>query len=541
MRPIVIIVVVIVKWFNSDGLFMGKDKSNQNALGIYISPKEIAIAQADYQDNGKIQVEHLIKIPVEFEGAEKIQRPLLLNDNFFNEKAHWVDLLKRALEKVDWERKKVVITLSSHFSILRYFVMPFIERRYWSKTIPLESKKYIPVSFDEISYDFVVRTNPAEQTLNILFGMTNKKTIEFLLNLLKSLGLELSSIESSACSIERLFSFLNPKHDSSAYIHFSGSVSYMIFSNAGCPVLFRENDTEAASGMSERKRLDIKGAQQFIGRYLSKKTYSNVLLSGDHLEIWKSIAEAESPIPISQWEPAKLLNVKSNALSSLFSIGSSLKLNPNNMSPIDFSGISTAALLEKNVQSYVKIIAIVLSAIILFFALLSQSRLYFISRQIDELYSVMGDASEFRNMTADTVKSNTEKLQQNLKMLQTLVQDKDVLAPKLGLIAGVIPKYLWVNEVYYSNSMTSGAIQSGSKELKMMGETNLSGTLKSRFVEMFHKTIKQSEEFKVYGPPKGSIEFNIDSRSADGDDDMQSKKIRSSGFTIHCITKKGNI
>ncbi|MCG2726179.1 MAG: pilus assembly protein PilM [Elusimicrobia bacterium] len=520
---------------------MGKDKSNQNALGIYISPKEIAIAQADYQDNGKIQVEHLIKIPVEFEGAEKIQRPLLLNDNFFNEKAHWVDLLKRALEKVDWERKKVVITLSSHFSILRYFVMPFIERRYWSKTIPLESKKYIPVSFDEISYDFVVRTNPAEQTLNILFGMTNKKTIEFLLNLLKSLGLELSSIESSACSIERLFSFLNPKHDSSAYIHFSGSVSYMIFSNAGCPVLFRENDTEAASGMSERKRLDIKGAQQFVGRYLSKKTYSNVLLSGDHLEIWKSIAEAESPIPISQWEPAKLLNVKSNALSSLFSIGSSLKLNPNNMSPIDFSGISTAALLEKNVQSYVKIIAIVLSAIILFFALLSQSRLYFISRQIDELYSVMGDASEFRNMTADTVKSNTEKLQQNLKMLQTLVQDKDVLAPKLGLIAGVIPKYLWVNEVYYSNSMTSGAIQSGSKELKMMGETNLSGTLKSRFVEMFHKTIKQSEEFKVYGPPKGSIEFNIDSRSADGDDDMQSKKIRSSGFTIHCITKKGNI
>ncbi|MCK5582816.1 MAG: pilus assembly protein PilM, partial [Elusimicrobiales bacterium] len=148
---------------------MGKSKSNKDALGIYISPREIVIAQTGDQGNGKIQVEHLIKIPVEFEGSEKVQRPLVLNNNFFNEKAQWVNPFKQALKKTDWKSKKVVISLSSHFSILRYFVMPEVERRYWSKTIPLESKKYIPVSFDEVSFDYVVRPNPADKKLNVLF------------------------------------------------------------------------------------------------------------------------------------------------------------------------------------------------------------------------------------------------------------------------------------------------------------------------------------------------------------------------------------
>ncbi len=511
---------------------MKKLNSNQTALGIYISPNEISIAQVNCRGNGKIHIEHLIKIPVEFEAFGRVQRPLALNNDFFNEKARWINQFKQALKQVDWKSKKVVITLSSHFSILRYFVMPVVERRYWLKTIPLESKKYIPVSFDEVAYDFVVRPDATGKKLNVLFGMTNKKTIEFLLNLLKSLGMELSSIESSACSIERLFYFLNSAHDNNAYVHFSGSVSYMIFSNAGCPVLFRESDMKGISGLSERKRLDIKGAQQFVGRYLGAKAYSTLLLSGDNLEVWKSVAEVESPIPVSQWEPSKLLNLKSNALSSLFSIGSSLKLNSKNKLPIDFSGISTTALLKKNIQSHIKTVTIVLCAVILVFTLFNQLKLYVSTKRINEFYVVAGDVSEFQGMTADIVKNKTERFQQNSRMLQVLVQDKDVLAPKLEVIAETIPKYLWIDEILYTNLLGSLGIQSGSKELKIMGSTNLRGTLKSRFVENFHKSLKLSKEFHGYGSPSGSIEFNMDSRAA-GDDE----KNMSSGFAIYCAVK----
>ncbi len=523
-----------------NGDFMGKPKSNQSALGIYISPKEIAIAQVTDQGNSKVQVEHLIKIPVIFEGSEKIQRPLVLNNNFFDEKAQWVNPFKQALKKIDWKNKKVVITLSSHFSILRYFVMPAVERRYWSKTIPLESKKYIPVSFDEVSFNYVVRPNIADKKLNILFGMTNKKTVEFLINLLKSVGLQLSSIESSACSIERLFSFINPKHDSNAYVHFSESVSYMIFSNDGCPVLFRENDMKGASGISERKRLDIKGAQQFVGRYLGKKAYSNLMLSGDNLDVWRSIAEAESPIPIAQWEPPKQLNIKSNALSSLFSIGASLKLNPKNKLPIDFSGISTAALLEKNVISYVKTATIVLSAMILFFTFINQFKLYVLSRKINKHYAAIGDVSQFKGMTADTIKSTTEKLQQNLRMLQILVANKNLLAPKMSFITDAIPQHLWLDKIAYTNPFASSEFQSGVKELRLEGETTLRGSLKSRWVEIFYKKLKQSKEFKIYQPPKGNIEFGMNAAVV-GEGNENVIKIKSSGFIITCRIKQGSI
>ena len=74
-----------------------------------------------------------------------------------------------------------------------------------------------------------------------------------------------------------------------------------------------------------------------------------------------------------------------------------------------------------------------------------------------------------------------------------------------------------------------------------MGETTARGAFKSRLVGIFHKNIKQSKEFKVFGPPRGSVEFNMSAGAAAQDDSNQAVRIKSSGFTIQCNIKKPSI
>ena len=74
----------------------------KNHLGIYISPKEISIAQVRVGKGGKAEPEHLIRLPTNFAIKEGMLRPLSLNHEFFSEKASWIAPFKQA------DRKSVV-------------------------------------------------------------------------------------------------------------------------------------------------------------------------------------------------------------------------------------------------------------------------------------------------------------------------------------------------------------------------------------------------------------------------------------------------
>ena len=81
---------------------MAKGPQNISTLGIFISPDEISIAQTKLLGNGKVEPEHLVKLPTGFQVKEGMQRPLSLNNDFFNEKAAWVNTFKTAVKKVGW-------------------------------------------------------------------------------------------------------------------------------------------------------------------------------------------------------------------------------------------------------------------------------------------------------------------------------------------------------------------------------------------------------------------------------------------------------
>ncbi len=519
---------------------MAKTEGSKH-LGIYISPTEICFSQVKIGKDARPEPEHLIKFPTDFPVKVGMLRPLSLNHEFFSEKAPWLNPFKQAVKKVSWDTSTAVVTLSPHFAILRYFVMPAIERRFWSKSIPLESKKYIPVSFEEVVYDFNPVPADGGKKLGVLFGLTQRKSVEFITETLKAAGLTLAAVEITPVSLERLFGFLDPAaHDSKGYIHFSGNTTYMLFSHGGYPVLYRESDNDSGGTMSERKRLDVKGAMQFVDRYVGGKEYKAIALSGDGADLWKPLAEREAaPIPVQLWESAGACGLKDNDAAALLASGAALRGRTQGPVRLDISGISTAAVLEKQVQSYVWYITFVLGGLLLFLSLISQTRVFMLGSEISSLRAKGENVPELEGLEAETIRKKIEVLQTNSQMLDSLVSDVDPIAPKLAAIADCISPDLWLADITYSNPFALSDVQSGARELRLTGETFLRGEIKILLVDAFTKALKAAPEFKTFTPPFGGIDKTTEEGGrSSSPGEIGSKTKKTSGFAVLCTFKR---
>ncbi|MCM2267441.1 MAG: hypothetical protein NDI60_06645 [Elusimicrobiales bacterium] len=522
---------------------MGKT-DGKNYLGIYISPKEISIAQVRVGKDSRPEPEHLVKFPTGFAVKEGMLRPLSLNHEFFSEKASWITPFKQAIKSVGWDSSMAVVTLSSQFSILRYFVMPAIERRFWSKSIPLESKKYIPVSFEEVVYDFNAVPVDGGKKLGVLFGLTQRKSVEFITEILKAANLTLAAVEINSVSMERLFGFADQKdHDAKGYIHFSGNSTLMLFSHGNFPVLYRETESDSGGTMNERKRLDVKGAVQFVDRYVGGKDYKTIMLSGDGAEVSKPAAEREAaPIAVETWDCAKACGLKNNDAAAVFAVGAALRERVESRLKLDISGVSTAAALEKEVQSYVWNITFILGGFMLLLSLISQVRLFVISSQLSSLNSKVSGVAELEGSDPDAIRSKIERLQSDVKMLSTLIADTDPLAPKLSALVDQIPPELWMVDLQYTSPLGVSEVLGGATELKLIGETFLKGETKLRAVDIFTKGLKATEEFKAFASPRGRMDSTTDSEGGQQGGARplgeESAGPRPTGFSVMCVSKR---
>jgi hypothetical protein len=520
---------------------MANSPAPKNSIGIYISPKEICMAQVRVGGGGGLEAEHLVHIPTEFQAKEGLLRPLALNNDFFNEKSAWVNAFQTSVRKVGWNSSSAVVTLSSQFAILRYFVMPAVDRRFWNKSIPIESRKYIPVSFDEVVYDYNTCFLDGGKKLGVLFGLTQRKSVEFILNTLKAGSLEMAAVEISPCSAERLFSFLDPQdHAAKGYVHFSGGISYMLFANAGFPVLYRETDYETSSTLSESRRLDVKGAVQYVDRYVGGPGYKQLMLSGDGVETWKPIAMKESPMPVTIWEPAKAAALKDNSSASFFSIGASLRGRAREKMTLDVSGIGTSARLEKQVQGYAWAVTAAISGFLLLLSLVGQLRIMLMDSSISSLSARLSSASALKDEPSDTIVAKIEKMQADASMLRNLAANIDPLSVKLHSIVENIPRELWLKQIMYSAPFAASDMQDATVELKLIGETTLTGDMRLRMVEGFRKALKSSPEFRIFSGPNGVMEFIIENESAGQRSGSYGSRQagKASEFTIQCSSRR---
>ena len=114
--------------------FGAKTEKVSACLGLYLGPETIYIAET-HLEKGKLIVDHLVRIPVPAPEAGKGSgRPTgsTLNTDFLMDNAKLSALIRQSMSQVRWNTKDVMLTLSHHLGLLRYFAMPAIERRFGS-------------------------------------------------------------------------------------------------------------------------------------------------------------------------------------------------------------------------------------------------------------------------------------------------------------------------------------------------------------------------------------------------------------------------
>lgn len=510
---------------------------SSDKLGIFFDLNEITLSVCSVS-GGKIKAKTQVSIPTEFQLKEKVVKPISLNSEFFNEKQPWINRFKEAVKKNSFSSMQANISLSHNFSITRFFTMPYVDRKFWNKSIPIESKKYIPVSFEEMSYDFYAFPLLNNSKIAVLFGITQRKTVEFLLGLFKELSMTMIGMETSALSFERLLMSVDSnEHEKKVYVHFSGPNSYSFFSYKGCPVIFRESSTESSSTMSERKSLDLKGSMAFVKRYVPDQEYTSVVLSGEHVDLWQKIAQNESGLPVKTLDFSSVSDFKKNDFSILTSAGASIISYIPQARSIDISGISAGKKVAKQLQFAIMSIVGFISSIFLFLGLLNTVRAMSMSSKLNKYSSSMSELAEFNGMTNEMITEKIEKMKNQNQIVKSLFSNKDFLAPKMSAIADSIPKSLWVKELTYISQIGSSEMSKEDKYLEIKGETSLKGDDKLNAIDFFMKKLKSANEFKGFDIDK-TIDSSSEKKSFVFSDNIDTMLNDVSGFTITCTWKK---
>ena len=172
-------------------------------LALCISPTEFLLAELFTGSDGKPQVEKFQRVAFDVPAQANF-----FETGFMQEKEKWLAGLQNALSQMQvGSGQPVIVALSQHLALLRYFAMPKTPRQFWKRAIPQEAKKYIPFAFENLVVDFQVQDNAGADDVKtaseVLFGATSNKIMEQVRTLSAEAGLELLAVEPMGCSAAR--------------------------------------------------------------------------------------------------------------------------------------------------------------------------------------------------------------------------------------------------------------------------------------------------------------------------------------------------
>ncbi len=154
-----------------------------NSFGIDLSDLSIKIAQFKKYQGGFCLTSF---------GRSEIKNGLIENGEIKNE-PELIQTIKEAVQKVKGEALKTkycVASLPEKISFLQIVKLPLMSAKELAEAIKWELETHIPLSKDEVYYDWQVVNKKAEDHLDVLLGVMPKKTVDPYLSVLKKAGLK---------------------------------------------------------------------------------------------------------------------------------------------------------------------------------------------------------------------------------------------------------------------------------------------------------------------------------------------------------------
>lgn len=440
---------------------IGKNfKAHPDALGLYIGLDGMYIAQTSRKEGG-VSLESLLRVPIADVDISKL-KALELNEGFFTEN-NWLDALAKVASKKKWNGNKVVVSLSSSFSMLRHFVIPtLIERKRWKEAIPLEARKYIHFPFDKALcayhvYEFETAATK-QKHLGVIFALTPKTVVERMEKGLRSVGLDPVAIEPMPLSLSRAFcdSDKEAVDDSGRIYSFFGTdLASFIFTNHNAPVLVREVEVSGSSPL-ERRRFEITNASEFIAKQLEKDPFEEAVIMGCDSEHWMPLLEADSKKPVRKWDLREVYGIETKSAGEIAAIGASIKFYDSKSPDLDF--IKGGRLSEYEYNASVMFWKIVGVVCILFLLLFAKSYWGLHAAKSDLARTKKQNTNliaDFDGLTASQIQNNLSRIKTQNQNLEKLLQRHEI-TPLLVDLVSAIPEQMWISKLSYREQFPAG-------------------------------------------------------------------------------------
>lgn len=329
-----------------DTLAFGKAKPAAGpCLGLYLSPEMLYIAETRPGKGGAVTVDHLVRIPIPPDGKAAAAGTMTMSTDFLADPVKIAGLIRQSMSQTRWNSKNVVVTLSHHLGLLRYFPMPPMDRRFLITSVPIEAKKYIPIPFDALAHDFQAEAMPPDAAgkprLGVLIAVTQNKNLANIQGLLTSLGLNLIGLEVAPCSVLRLWQAVEPAKGPEPFVqaHFDGGNVRIMICDRGLPVFFREVFMGATASLGDQRKVDMTGCLSFAQKQLGLTGISKIKLSGTPATLgpWKDAFATETGVPVEIQDTAKLLSIKGGDWGGYAAIGASTRASSPSAVTIDLA------------------------------------------------------------------------------------------------------------------------------------------------------------------------------------------------------------
>lgn len=319
-----------------------------SALGIYLSPETIYISETKLGKDGKLSVEHLVRIPVPSDGKPAAGSTMTMSTDFLSDPAKVGGVIRQSMSQIRWGTKNAVVTLSHHLGLLRYFPMPMLERRFLKTAIPVEAKKYIPIPFDALAYDFQAAPMPPDAAgkarQGVLMAVTQKKNLANVMGLMEALGLTMLGLEVAPCSVLRLWQTADPPKGPEPFVqvHFDGNSVRVMICDRGLPVFFREVFLGGEVTLADQRKVDLPGCLSFASKQLALTGITKIKLSGTPAVLgpWKDALSAETGLPAEIQDTARLLSIKGGDWGGYAAIGASARAQRPAPADLDLSAVN---------------------------------------------------------------------------------------------------------------------------------------------------------------------------------------------------------
>lgn len=440
----------------SDTLIGRNMRKDPNCLGIYISLDEIYVAQTARKDGGVV-LKSLVRVPIT-ELDRTLLKPLELNDNFFAQDA-WRDALRKITSKKKWDTNNVIVSLAPSFCLLRHFIVPtMIERKMWKSSIPLQARKYIHFPFEKAEYAYHVyefeTATTKQKRLGVLFAMTSKTIIDRLRKVLKEVGLNLISVETSAISLARVFNDADKEALGSSgriYSFFGNNMASFVFMNDNAPVLLREVEI-SGSAPAERRHFELTNSMEFISKQLEKDPFEEAVISGKHMDMWVPALEADSKKPVRRWDLKEVYGVETRSVGEIAAIGASIKFLETKTPDVDFTKGTRLSEYEYNASLTLwKVTGLILLILLCLWGkkVWEQKAVH---KDMLQKRTAAGEVlKEFQGLNASKIQSNLSSMKTQNQNLEQMLRYDTVITPVFQELVDSIPPEVWVTNFVYKD------------------------------------------------------------------------------------------